>query len=174
MSVIQPSPSNLCWQEAQLPQLAWLCQHLMLNDDVGDAFGAHESFVVHNFCWYPYSFVQQICTGKWLSCVRVVGCARCYAMSVALAPSSWDQGFGRCAHQLSERAHAPIPCLSTIHEPLEANKYVVDEPCKRRCPSPVVQWGKTELLCWAMARCSSQSKTCTPCFHTSRTSVLHP
>jgi hypothetical protein len=33
-------------------------------------------------------------------------------MSAALAPSSCNRGCVRCAHQLSERAHTPSPCLS--------------------------------------------------------------
>jgi hypothetical protein len=41
------------------------------------------------------------------------------------------QGFGRSAHQLSEQAHAPSPYLSTNQKPLETNRNVVVEPCKR-------------------------------------------
>jgi hypothetical protein len=70
-------------------------------------------------------------TGMWLWCEGGVGCTRCCAMSATLAPSSCNQVCSRRAHQLSERAHAPSPCLNTNHKPLEANKHVVVEPCKR-------------------------------------------
>jgi hypothetical protein len=56
----------------------------------------------------------------WLWCEGAAGCTRCCAMSAALAPSSCNQGFGRCAHQLSERAHASSPCLYIKHKPLQA------------------------------------------------------
>jgi hypothetical protein len=57
-------------------------------------------------------------TCMWLWCEEAVGCTRCCAMSAALAPSSCNQGCGRCAHQPSERAHASSPCLNINHEPL--------------------------------------------------------
>jgi hypothetical protein len=62
---------------------------------------------------------NMINTCMWIWCEGGVGCTRCRAMSAALAPSPCNQGFGRCAHQLSERAYAPSPCLNINHEPLE-------------------------------------------------------
>jgi hypothetical protein len=47
-------------------------------------------------------------------------------MSAALAPSSLNHGYGGCALQLSEHAHAPSPCLRTTL------KHTLAEPCKRR------------------------------------------
>jgi hypothetical protein len=75
-------------------------------------------------------------TCMWLSCEGDVGCTRCFALSAALVPRSCDQGCGRCAHQLSERANASSPCFNINHKPLETNKNVVVEACKRwrRCP----------------------------------------
>jgi hypothetical protein len=75
-------------------------------------------------------------TCMWLWCEGAVGCTRCCAMSAGLAPSSSNQGCGRCAHQLSDRAHASSPCLTINHKPLGANKHVVVKPCTRwwRCP----------------------------------------
>jgi hypothetical protein len=72
----------------------------------------------------------------WLLCEGDVGCTRCCAMSAALVPRLCNQGCGRCAHQLSERANASSPCLNINHKPLETNKNVVVEACKRwrRCP----------------------------------------
>jgi hypothetical protein len=72
-------------------------------------------------------------------CVKgmsVVQALRCCAMSAALVPRSCNQGRGRCAHQLSERANASSPCLNINHKPLEASKNVVVEACKRwqHCP----------------------------------------
>jgi hypothetical protein len=52
---------------------------------------------------------------------------------------------GRCAHQLSERAHARRPRLSTTYKH-ETNKKAVVEPCKRWQHSPSscrVKWS-----CW--------------------------
>jgi hypothetical protein len=72
----------------------------------------------------------------WLLCEGDVGCTMCCAMSAALVPRSCNQGCGRCAHQLSERANASIPCLNINHKPFEASINVVVEACKRwrRCP----------------------------------------
>jgi hypothetical protein len=61
-------------------------------------------------------------TCMWLLCEGDVGCTRCCAMSAALVPRSCNQGCGRCAHQLSERANASSPCLNINHKPLETNK----------------------------------------------------
>jgi hypothetical protein len=61
-------------------------------------------------------------TRMWLWCEGVVVCTRSCAMSAALAPSSCNQGCGRCAHQLSERAHASSPRLNSNHKPLVTNK----------------------------------------------------
>jgi hypothetical protein len=82
----------------------------------------------------------------YVAMVWAVGCTRCCAMSPALAPSSCNQGCGRLARQLSERAHASSPCLNINHRPLETNKHVVVEPCKRwrRCP---VRLQKMTLQC---------------------------
>jgi hypothetical protein len=81
--------------------------------------------------------VIKTCTWPW--CDGGVGCTRCCAMSAALVPSSCNQGCGRCAHQLSERAHASGSCLSIKHKSPETNKHVVMELCKRRgsCPGAV-------------------------------------
>jgi hypothetical protein len=71
---------------------------------------------------------------KLLLCEGDVGCTRCCAMSAALVPRSCNQGCGRCAHQLSERANASSPCLNINHKHLETKKNVVAEACKRwRC-----------------------------------------
>jgi hypothetical protein len=72
------------------------------------------------------------------------GCTRCSAMSAALAPSSCmnicNQGCGRCAHQLSERAHASSQSLNVNHRPDETNNIVMVEPSQRlrRCPVRLV------------------------------------
>jgi hypothetical protein len=102
-------------------------------------------------------------------------------MSAALAPSSCTQvcgGCARCAHQLSERAHASSPCLNINHKPLETNKHVVVEPCKRWWRCPVGLKGEVEVLCWAMAspyfEVQEPLQTCSSGFHTSRTSFPHP
>jgi hypothetical protein len=119
----------------------------------------------------------------WLRCEGAVDCARCCTMSAALALSSCNQGCGRCAFQLSERDHAPSSCLNINHKSLESSKDVVLEPCKRwHCPAG--QWiqagcrGKWSRCVgpWQahLARCFSHSKTCTQCFHKSRTSFPHP
>jgi hypothetical protein len=114
----------------------------------------------------------------WLWCEGAVGCTRCCAMSAALAPTSCNQGCDRCAHQLSERAHACSPCLDINDKPFETKKKVVVEPCKgwRRCP--VGLWGEMEVLCWATAsRCfevQEPLQTCPPCFYTSRKSFPNP
>jgi hypothetical protein len=83
-----------------------------------------------------------------------------------------------CAHQLSERAHASIPCLSINHKTLETNKHVVVEPCNRWRRCPVGLWGEMEVLCWALASpyfvVQEPPQTCTPCFHTSSPSLPHP
>jgi hypothetical protein len=84
---------------------------------------------------------------------------------------------GRCVNQLSERAHASSSCLNINHNPHRTNKHVVVEPCKRwrRCPAGLL--GKREMS-WARAspyfEVQEPLQTCTPCFHTSRTSLPHP
>jgi hypothetical protein len=65
-------------------------------------------------------------------------------MSAALAPSSCNQGCVKCALQLSELGHAFSPCLHINHKPLETNKHVVVEPCKRWQRCPVGLWGEME------------------------------
>jgi hypothetical protein len=121
---------------------------------------------------------KDINTCMWLWCEGAVGCTRCCAMLAALAPSSYNQGCGRCAHQLSEHAHACSPCLNINHKPLETSKHVVVEPCKwwQRCPVGLL--GEMEVLCRAMAspyfEVQEPLQACTPCFHASRRSIPHP
>jgi hypothetical protein len=106
-----------------------------------------------------------------------VGCTRCCAMSAVLVPSSCNQGCGRCAHQLSERAHAPSPSLNINHKPLETDKHVVWEPCKRWWRGPVRLQGGMQVLCWTIASPyfeMQESKISIPCYHTRRTSFPHP
>jgi hypothetical protein len=108
-------------------------------------------------------------TCMWLCCEAAASCTRCCDMSAALALSSCNQVCGRCAHCLSERAHASSPCLNIKYEPLETKKGVVAEPCKRWQRCPVGLKGKMEVLCWAMASpyfgVQEPLQTCTPCFH---------
>jgi hypothetical protein len=118
-------------------------------------------------------------TCMWLLCEGDVGCTRCCAMSAALVPRSCNQGCGRCAHQLSERANASIPCLNINHKSLETNKNVV---WWRR----VSGGGVVQSACRGKWRCcvgpwqapyfkvQEPLQTCIPCFHTSRTSFPHP
>jgi hypothetical protein len=123
---------------------------------------------------------KKINTCMWQWCEGAVGCTRCCAMSAALVPSSCNQGCGRCAHQLSEQAHASSPCLNISHKPLETNK--VMEPCKRWRCYLVGLYREIEVVCWAeiwaMAspyfEVQEPLQTCTPCFHTSRTWFPNP
>jgi hypothetical protein len=101
-------------------------------------------------------------TWMWLLCEGDVGCTRCCAMSAALEPRSCNQGCGRCAHQLSERANASSPCLNINHKPLETNKKSVVEACKRWRCCPVGLLGEMEVLCWAMASPIFQGAGATP------------
>jgi hypothetical protein len=94
------------------------------------------------------------------------------ALPAALAPSSCNQGCGRCAHQLIERARASSQCLSTIRKPIETNKHA-----RARRGSNFLQSGfmRKRSCCvgpWQanISRCSTHSKTCNPCFHKRRTS----
>jgi hypothetical protein len=110
-------------------------------------------------------------TCMWLWCEGGAGCTRCCAMSAGLAPSSCNQGCGRCAHQLSERARAPRKCLNSNHKPLEQTSI---EWWRRVRGGRVVQSG-----CRGKWRCcvglwQNRSKTIFRCFHTSRTSSFHP
>jgi hypothetical protein len=101
-------------------------------------------------------------TCMWPLCEGEVGCTRCCAMSAALVPRSCNQGCGRFAHQLSERAHASSPCLNINHKPLETDENVVVEACKRwwRCLVGVQE--EIEVLCWAMANRIFQGAGATP------------
>jgi hypothetical protein len=96
-------------------------------------------------------------TCMWLLCEGDVGCARCCAMSAALVPRSCNQGCGRCAHQLSERANASSPCLNINHKPLETNKNVVVAALSSRAVGGngdvVLGHGKPHI-----SRCGSHSK----------------
>jgi hypothetical protein len=106
-------------------------------------------------------------------------------MLAAHTPSSCNQlqgiRSGRCVHQLSQRVHASSPCLNINHKPIETNKPVEMEPCMR-CHGSVVQSG-----CRGKWRCvgpwqlqapyfegQEPLQTCTPCFHTIRTSCSLP
>jgi hypothetical protein len=110
----------------QLTHLARLCQQLMWNDNFRDDLGSHVALM--GCAWFLLVFllicVTSIYSGMWLVCGRGVS-----AVSGALAPGSCKQGCGRGAHQLSKQAHAPRPCLSPDHKPLEALK----QPLQLRC-----------------------------------------
>jgi hypothetical protein len=77
-------------------------------------------------------------TCMWLWFVGGVGCTRCCAMSAALAPSSCNQLFVRCAYQPNERAHASSPCLHIKKTPLKPKKNWL---CSRARGVGVVQLG---------------------------------
>jgi hypothetical protein len=115
----------------------------------------------------------------WLWCEEGVCFTRCCAMhmSAELAPSSCKQGCCGCAHQLSERSYAPRPC-TYAHKPLETNKNVVRELCTRWRSCPIglqVNWPSPVGPWYAhISRCRSHSKTCSQCFHASRTSFPPP
>jgi hypothetical protein len=115
-------------------------------------------------------------TCMWLLCVGDVRCTRSCAMSAALVPRSCNQGCGRCAHQLSERANASNPCLYINHKPLETNKNVVVEACRGGSVAQSVWRGKWRGCVWQAPyfKVREPLQTCTPCFHTSRTSFPRP
>jgi hypothetical protein len=86
-------------------------------------------------------------------------------------------GCGRYAHQLSERAHASSSCLNTSHKPVEMfllwwsrvrGGGAVQSGCRGKWSCCIGTWQAH------IPRCRSHSKTCTPCFHTSRTLFPHP
>jgi hypothetical protein len=85
---------------------------------------------------------KAINTCVWLWCEGAVLSRRGCAISAALAPSSCNQGRGRCAHQLSERAQASSPWLNINHKPLKSRNCVVVESCKRWPSCPVGLQGK--------------------------------
>jgi hypothetical protein len=98
--------------------------------EIVSSSGSCSRFLVLNLLPSPI-FPKQ---AKLVLCEGDVGCTRCCAMSAALVPRSCNQGCGRCAHQLSEGAHASSPCANINHKQLETNKNVVVGACKRwRC-----------------------------------------
>jgi hypothetical protein len=113
------------------------------------------------YCIYLYNII-------WLLYEEGVCCTRCYAMSAALAPSSCNQVYSRCAHHLSERAHTPIPGLSNTHYPYATNKSTAVEACNRRHHAPVGSMGKRALHVWhGKTICQGSVATQKSCTHAS-------
>jgi hypothetical protein len=117
-------------------------------------------------------------TRMWLRCERGVVCTRCCAMSAALAPSSCNQGCGRCAHQPSERAHASSARLNSNHKPLETNKKSSGGSMPEVAAlSSQDAGGKGGVVLGhgkPIYQVREPLQTCTPCSHTSRSLFPHP
>jgi hypothetical protein len=84
----------------------------------------------------------------YVACVEDAGCVT----PAVLARIPCNQECGRCAHQLSEQAHAPSPCPRTTDTSFQTN---IARWFDRVRGGGVFQscYGrkKTELTCWAMA-----------------------
>jgi hypothetical protein len=108
-------------------------------------------------------------------CVRHACCTRCCAMSAALAPSSCNQVYGRCAHHLIEQAHTPIPGLSNTHDPYATNKTTAVEAYNRRQHAPVGCMGKLGVYVWqGKIICQGSEATQKPCTHASTQAEQRP